>query len=137
VFFSTAALGISLGKSRPGVICWLSSTLDLQPATPMLYPKSPNSGNHQDSGPYACEDARRLMEIFSQAVQELLELRKQQFVFVAKGNLGAARFEPLIDEANERKQNAKYALLAHISQHGCSSQQLAQEGTRSQGGLAS
>ena len=71
--------------------------------------------------PYFCDEARRLMDVFGVAVQELMQLHEQQFLAVVDGDQDAGRFDLLIHEANQRKQNAKYALMTHVDAHGCSS----------------
>jgi len=53
-------------------------------------------------------------------VQELPLLYEQQFLAVVEGDDSANRFDLLIHEANEKKQNAKYAYMSHMAQHGCS-----------------
>jgi hypothetical protein len=70
---------------------------------------------------YFCEDGRRLLDLFGLAVQELLLLHEQQFLAVVEGDANANRFDLLIHSANEKKQNAKYAYMRHIEEHGCSS----------------
>lgn len=67
-----------------------------------------------------CGEGRRLLELFGASVQELLKLHEQQFLAIADGDSAANRFDLLIHEANEHKQDAKYAYLKHLEQHGCS-----------------
>lgn len=71
------------------------------------------------SMPY-CHVARQLLEAFGDAVQELMGLHEQQFQCVLAGDTTANRFDLLIHEANERKQQAKYTYIAHLELHGCS-----------------
>jgi hypothetical protein len=66
-----------------------------------------------------CDEARRLLDQFGQAVQELVKLHEEQFLAVVEGDSGANRFDLLIHDANERKQNAKYAYMAHLDAHRC------------------
>ncbi len=68
---------------------------------------------------YFCEEGRRLLDLFGASVQELLLLHEQQFLAVMEGDASANRFDLLIHDANEKKQNAKYAYMGHIEQHGC------------------
>ena len=68
-----------------------------------------------------CETAKRLLEAFGEAVQSVLVLHEQQFVAIVNGDSDAGRFDLLIHEAMETKQNSKYAYLNHLDQHGCSS----------------
>jgi hypothetical protein len=74
----------------------------------------------RQSVPY-CETAKQLLDTFGQTVQQVLILHEQQFLAIVEGDLGANRFDLLIHEALEQKQNAKYAYLSHLDLHGCSS----------------
>lgn len=67
-----------------------------------------------------CEEARRLLDLFGAAVQDVVILHEQQFLAVVSGDGNAHRFDILIHEANEKKQNAKYVYLRHLEEHGCS-----------------
>lgn len=71
---------------------------------------------------FACAEARRFLDQFGEAVQELVALHEQQFQAVVQGDMAAHRFDLLIHDANERKRNAKYRYLGHMEEHGCSSQ---------------
>ena len=66
-----------------------------------------------------CEENKRLLEEFGQAVQELVLLHEQQFISVMEGDVESTRFDLLIHMSNERKREAKYALMRHIEEHGC------------------
>jgi tRNA splicing endonuclease len=79
-----------------------------------------SKGNLSESK-YFCEEGRRLLDLFGSAVQELLLLHEQQFLAVVEGDASANRFDLLIHHANEKKQNAKYAYMRHLEEHGCSS----------------
>jgi hypothetical protein len=67
-----------------------------------------------------CEDARRLLEVFGEMVQELVKLHELQFLSIVEGDSEASRFDLLIHYANEKKLDAKYAYLHHVETHGCS-----------------
>jgi len=67
-----------------------------------------------------CETARRLLEEFGDAVSMMIYLHEQQFQAIMDADSDAARFDVLIHEANEARQNAKYAYLSHLHVHGCS-----------------
>lgn len=67
-----------------------------------------------------CEQRRQLLDAFGAAVQELFKLHEQQFLTVVEDDATAGRFDLLIHDANEKKQNAKYAYMTHLEQHGCS-----------------
>ena len=68
-----------------------------------------------------CEAAKQLLEAFGEAVQYVVSLHEQQFRAIVEGDANAGRFDVLIHDANEKKQNAKYAYLNHLHRHGCSS----------------
>jgi hypothetical protein len=68
-----------------------------------------------------CEVAKVLLHQFGEAVQAVLKLHEQQFEAIVEGDSDAARFDLLIHEAVERKQDAKYAYLHHVDAHCCSS----------------
>ena len=67
-----------------------------------------------------CEVARRLLDAFGEAVQELVQLHEHQFLAIVEGDSDCSRFDALIHMANERKYRAKYAYLQHLETHGCS-----------------
>lgn len=73
-----------------------------------------------------CGEARRLLDQFAEAATCVLQLLEQQSVAVLSGDLEANRFDLLIHQANERKQDAKYEYLHHLQTHGCD----ASDGTR-------
>jgi hypothetical protein len=68
-----------------------------------------------------CQTAKQLLEAFGEAVQSVLLLHEQQFVAIVEGDSNAGRFDLLIHEGMETKQNAKYAYLHHLGLHRCSS----------------
>ena len=66
-----------------------------------------------------CEEHRRLLDNFAAVVKELLALHQQQFGAAVDGDPDCTRFDPLIEMANQKKQEAKYAYLRHVEEHGC------------------
>jgi hypothetical protein len=66
-----------------------------------------------------CEEARRLLDIFGQAVKDLVQLHEFQFLAIVDGDSECNRFDVLIHVANERKLAAKYQYLQHVEVHGC------------------
>jgi hypothetical protein len=66
-----------------------------------------------------CEEAQRLLMDYGEIVNELTIHHQLQFTAVLEGDFDANRFDLLIHEAMERKQNAKYAYLLHIERHAC------------------
>ena len=71
-----------------------------------------------DSPP--CEEARRLLDLFANAVRELIQIHEEQFNAIVEGDADSKRFDLLIHMANEKKCAAKYAHLHHLEAHGCS-----------------
>ena len=78
-------------------------------------PEDPKTASAQ-----ICPIGRQLLEAFGVTVQVLVKLHEQQFLSIVQGEPDANRFDLLIHEANEQKQNAKYAYMAHCEGHGCS-----------------
>ena len=66
-----------------------------------------------------CEERYRLMDDFLDAVRELNILNTQQTHAVIAGDPDFARFDIPIHMVLERKDSAKYALIAHIEHHRC------------------
>jgi hypothetical protein len=78
---------------------------------------SSNAGPHL-SATIICEECRRLLNDFCQAVREVTELHANQSSAVIQGDIDFGRFDLLIHLANEKKNRAKYAYMTHIEQHG-------------------
>ena len=68
-----------------------------------------------------CEAARRLLDDFGKAVQAVVALHERQFLSIVEDDSDAGRFDLMIHQALENKQNAKYAYLSHLDAHDCSS----------------
>jgi hypothetical protein len=68
--------------------------------------------------PY-CAERRRLLEEFTQAVQDLGFLHSQQVAQLLEGDEEFTRFDILLHLAAERKKLAKYAYMSHVEAHGC------------------
>ena len=67
-----------------------------------------------------CEEARRLLNAFADAIHELVQVHEQQFNAIILGDLDCTQFDLSIHEANKAKYAAKYAYLGHLEEHGCS-----------------
>ena len=65
----------------------------------------------------ACIEKERLMRDFSQAVAELNRMQSAQLAAVLNGE--DFPFENELADAQRRKENTKYAILAHRQAHGC------------------
>ena len=66
-----------------------------------------------------CVEKYRLLNEFLKAIQELVEIQNQQAQAVIQGDSDFARFDVLLHMANERKDHAKYAWMAHVECHHC------------------
>lgn len=66
-----------------------------------------------------CEEKKRLMVDFMNAIHEVNALQNQQTRAVMEGDQDFSRFDVLIHIAHERKDMAKYAWIAHVESHGC------------------
>jgi len=69
--------------------------------------------------PCFCEERYRLLDEFLGAVHKLNHLNTQQTQAVIRGDRDFTRFEILIYGAQERKDAAKYAWIAHVENHHC------------------
>jgi hypothetical protein len=69
-----------------------------------------------------CQQAKDLLDVFVEAVRELIRLHQDQFEALLAGDPDSQRFDDLIHMANERKRRAKYAYMHHVEIHGCSTE---------------
>ena len=65
----------------------------------------------------ACDVKLRLLEEFTKAVRNLNRIHSARLRAVMNGD--SFRFEEEFAEALERREKAKYAVLAHQMAHGC------------------
>jgi hypothetical protein len=68
-----------------------------------------------------CEECRRLLDAFADAVHAVAVLSQKHLAAVMDGESDPQRFDLLIRDANETKQHAKYAYVHHQESHDCSS----------------
>ena len=66
-----------------------------------------------------CETKQRLIDEFTAANHELMELQNQQTRAVIEHDSDFTSFNELIDKARAKKDTAKFALIAHTSEHHC------------------
>jgi hypothetical protein len=66
-----------------------------------------------------CEEKNRLMGEFLEALHEMTALQSQQTEAVIENDPDFARFDVLLHLAQEKKENAKYAWIAHVESHNC------------------
>jgi hypothetical protein len=66
-----------------------------------------------------CEVKKRLTDSFLSAIHEMSGLQNQQMRAVVEGDADFARFDLLLHLAQEKKDAAKYAWIAHVETHGC------------------
>lgn len=64
-------------------------------------------------------ERKRLSDALVAAVHELMKLLEQQSRAIIENDGEFSRFDDLIHMAQAAKNDAKYALLAHIQEHKC------------------
>jgi len=67
--------------------------------------------------PVVCFDKERLLREFAAAVSDYHRVQSAQVAAVKKGE--DFPFELELAKAAQRRENAKYAIIAHQEQHGC------------------
>ena len=66
-----------------------------------------------------CAQKARLLDEFLEAIHELTSIQSMQTQAVIDGDADFARFDLLLHLAQERKDEAKYAWIAHVEAHHC------------------
>jgi hypothetical protein len=66
-----------------------------------------------------CEEKHRLMTDFLEALHEVTTLQTCQTQAVIEGDSDFARFDVLLQLAQEKKDEAKYAWMEHVESHHC------------------
>jgi len=66
-----------------------------------------------------CEEKNRLLDEFLKAIHDLSALQNQQTQAVIEGDSDFCRFDLLLHLAQEKKEMAKYAWIAHVESHRC------------------
>lgn len=66
-----------------------------------------------------CEEKQRLVFDFLDAVHGINALQKQQTQAAIEDDQDFSRFDVLLHVAQEKKDTAKYAWIAHVESHGC------------------
>ena len=84
-------------------------------------PQETPEPEHQTT-PWLCEERYRLLDAYLEAVRELTILHTRQTEAVIAGERDLSRFDDLILVAQEKRETAKYAWIAHVEQHRCESQ---------------
>jgi uncharacterized protein YwqG len=89
----------------------------------MLLGLSETQGSHEEveslreSG--FCAVKQKLINEFLEAVHEIAVLQEQQAQAVIEDDPDFSRFDLLLHFAQEKKDTAKYAWIAHVETHGC------------------
>ena len=65
----------------------------------------------------ACMEKERLLQLYAQAVSEHNRMQSAQLAAVLRGE--DFPFEKELAETAIRRENAKYAVMAHQQEHGC------------------
>lgn len=76
-------------------------------------------GSTGDKQSGRCEEAVRLREALLAAIRDLNGLNTQQMQSLIDEDPDFSRFDLLVHMANEKKDQAKYALLQHLETHRC------------------
>jgi len=66
-----------------------------------------------------CKEKNRLRGEFLRAIHEVNALQSQQTQAVILGDPDFSRFDLLLHLAQEKKERAKYAWIAHVEAHHC------------------
>jgi hypothetical protein len=66
-----------------------------------------------------CREKNSLQRDFLQTIRELAQILAEQTRAVIEGDSDFARFDILIQVAQDKKDRAKYAWIAHVESHGC------------------
>jgi adenine specific DNA methylase Mod len=82
--------------------------------------------NNLPSTPF-CEQKQRFIEEFIESNHILMDLQNHQTQAVIDQDPEFARFDDLIHMAREKKDQAKYALMAHVERHHCYSETCREE----------
>jgi len=67
----------------------------------------------------ACEEKKRLADKLLEAIHELNILHRDQMKAIIDDDSDFPRFDLLIHLTQEKKDNSKYAWIAHVESHGC------------------
>jgi len=106
------------------LVSMLERRLHHRPAE-VEWPYMSGTDNHETrpggAAGITCDACQALLEAFMEAVRELVILHERHVLAVVNEESDPHRFDLLIHEATERKQNAKYAYVHHRETHGCSS----------------
>jgi len=66
-----------------------------------------------------CAAKQELVNDFLEAVHDITVLQNEQAQAVIDDDLDFSRFDVLLHLAQEKKDTAKYAWIAHVETHGC------------------
>ena len=81
--------------------------------------RKPGANDQLTPKPCFCKEKYRLLDDFLNAVRELNRLQTLQTQAVIRGDRDFVRFDILMYDAQERKNAAKYAWIAHVEEHHC------------------
>jgi len=84
-----------------------------------IIPKDVSPASHRIPEIGFCEIKNRLQRNFLATIRELNALLADQTQAVIDGDADFERFDVLIHMAQEKKETAKYAWIAHVESHHC------------------
>ena len=82
-------------------------------------PVTQEETRNNNSASNVCEVRQRLSEAFLSSIRELTDLLDQQAQAIMEQDRDFSRFEDLLHLARATKDEAKYALVAHLEEHKC------------------
>jgi len=101
----------------------VGSAVPVVPATAegaLLKPGAPGKADGLFMGEDGfCKEKHRLVDELLQAIRELNALHAAQTDALIAGDSDFSRFDVLIELARQKKDNAKYAWMAHVEAHHC------------------
>jgi hypothetical protein len=66
-----------------------------------------------------CDEKNQLLDEFLEAIHEITTVQSLQTQALIDGDPDFTRFDVLLHFAQERKEQAKYAWIAHVESHHC------------------
>jgi hypothetical protein len=83
----------------------------------MFHPGQPERAHIPEIG--ICEVKKRLLDEFLKSIREVTFLLSQQTEAIIGWDSDFLRFDVLLHLAHEKREAAKYTLIAHIESHHC------------------
>jgi hypothetical protein len=104
---------------RPWTVCCLGDVYFCGRGIAHWSPVTKEETRHNPPASNVCEERQRLSEAFLSAIRDLTDLLDQQAQAIIEQDRDFSRFEDLLHLARAAKDEAKYALVAHLEEHKC------------------